>query len=216
MTVKIDFELLADPVELARCGGWSEEVYRDLLAIEAGEMSEAGFDKKYLAEKAILVLDLTGFTVTAIERGAVHSFLRILDAHQLCMPVLFDQQAELVRVFADDIVALFPTADQGLNAALEIHRRTGSEAWLQDERVQHARCCIGLGFGQVYTIGPNLAMGDEMNRTSKLGEDIARGGETLLSEGAYQALRHRDDVNFEDQKTDDRPFPYYSARSPRQ
>lgn len=211
MEEKIDFELPTDPRELARYGGWSEEVYRDMLAVENKQMSEAEFDEKYLSEKAILVLDLTGFTETAINEGAVHSFLRILDARRLCLPVLKDQQAEFVRVFADDIVALFATAEHALDAALEIHRRTASDAWRQDEQVRHASCCIGLGYGPVYGIGSNLAMGDEMNRTSKLGEDIARGGETLVSEGAYQALRSRGDVAFEEQKTDDRPFPYYSA-----
>jgi len=28
------------------------------------------------------------------------------------------------------------------------------------------QCCIGLGWGDVYAIGPNLAMGAEMNRAS--------------------------------------------------
>ena len=40
------------------------------------------------------------------------------------------------------------------------------------------QCCIGIGFGSVFAIGPNLAQGDEKNRASKLGEDIARAGET--------------------------------------
>jgi class 3 adenylate cyclase len=206
---EIDFELLSNPEELARYRGWSEEIYRDLLSVEQNRMSEAEFDNKYLSEKAILVLDLTGFTETALKSGAVHSFLRVLDAHKLCLPVLNDQRAEFVRVFADDIVALFSTADRALEAALEIHRRTNSKSWLKGGPIQHARCCIGLGFGPVYTIGPNLAMGDEMNRASKLGEDIARGGETLVSEGAYRALCGRSDVIFKEQVTDDPLFGYY-------
>ena len=209
MKEKIDFELLSNPEELARYRGWSEEIYRDLLSVEENRMSEAEFDDKYLSEKAILVLDLTGFTETAMRQGAVHSFVRVLDAHKLCLPVLSDQRADFVRVFADDIVALFPEPDQALDAALEIHRRTNSNAWQKDSSIQHAHCCIGLGFGPVYSIGPNLAMGDEMNRASKLGEDIARGGETLVSEGAYQALRARSDVVFEEQVTDDPLFGYY-------
>jgi class 3 adenylate cyclase len=215
MGKKIDFELMIDPSELASYRGWSEEVYRDLLAIEDRQMTEAVFDQKYLSEKAILVLDLTGFTETAMRKGAIHSFLRILDAHKLCLPVLSEHSADFVRVFADDIVALFSQADQALDAAVEIHRRTSSEAWLNDGPVSHARCCIGVGFGPVYAIGPNLAMGDEMNRASKLGEDIARGGETLLSESAYQALRGRTDIEFSEQSTDDPLFRYHSA-SPRQ
>jgi hypothetical protein len=61
----------------------------------------------------------------------------------------------------------------------------------------------------VYAIGPNRAMGDEMNRTSKLGEDMVRGGETLLTESARDAIADRDDVRFERQTADDVPFPHH-------
>lgn len=52
-------------------------------------------------------------------------------------------------------------------------------------------------------------MGDEMNRASKLGEDVARGGETLLTESARDAVADRDDLRFERQTGDDLPFPYH-------
>jgi hypothetical protein len=52
-------------------------------------------------------------------------------------------------------------------------------------------------------------MGDEMNRASKLGEDIAVGGETLVTENAYARLRGRDDADFEHVVQDDVLFPYY-------
>jgi class 3 adenylate cyclase len=54
-------------------------------------------------------------------------------------------------------------------------------------------------------------MGDEMNRASRLGEDTARGAETLVTENLYQALRHRSDVVFESQSREDRLFRYFRA-----
>ena len=63
----------------------------------------------------------------------------------------------------------------------------------------------------MYAIGPNLAMGDEMNRASRLGEDTARGNETLVTSNAYFALRSRSDVQFEQLASDDQLFPYYRA-----
>lgn len=212
MSEPIDFELSDDAAELAQFDGWSEEVYRDLMAVRDNRMTVDEFGAKYIRQVAILVLDLTGFTVTARNKGAVPSFLRILDAHRLCLPVLKDNDASFVRFFADDVVALFDTADQALDAALEIDRRTSSAPWLKDEAVPHAHCCIGLGFGPVYAIGPNRAMGDEMNRTSKLGEDIAAGGEILLTKGAFQALRDRADVDLEEQIVDDPLFTFYRVQ----
>jgi len=50
-----------------------------------------------------------------------------------------------------------------------------------------------------------------MNRASKLGEDTARGNETLVTSNVYFALRNRSDVLFEQLASDDQLFPYYRA-----
>jgi class 3 adenylate cyclase len=204
----LPFELLEEPAELARYEGWSRTVYEDLLAVQEGRLSHQAFDAKHLHETAILVLDITGFTLTAARGGSLQSFLRILQAHQVCLPVLRKMGATFIRTFADDMVALFHEPHSALDASLEIHRRVQA---LPTRRAgpAPAECCIGIGFGAVYAIGPNRAMGDEMNRTSKLGEDTARGGETLVTEGAYRALLRRSDVAFEPQASDDLLFPYF-------
>lgn len=76
---------------------------------------------------------------------------------------------------------------------------------------QPAQCCIGIGYGDVYAIGPNLAMGDEMNRASCLGEDAARGAETLVTENLYMAFRHRPGGSFERVACESLPFRYFKA-----
>ncbi len=211
MSRSLPFELMDDPSELARFQGWSEEVYRDLLALQRGETSASDFDDKYLSERAILVLDLTGFTISTIQGGALRGFLRILDAQKACLPVLREFDALFVRTFADDIVALFAEPHAALDAALEIHRRIDVHAEGQPSDAA-ASACIGIGFGPIYAIGPNLAMGDEMNRASKLGEDTARGGETLITEGAHANLAVRADLRFEPQASDDLLFPYFRVK----
>jgi hypothetical protein len=203
--------LLDLPAELASHQGWTEDVYRDLLAFRSGAMTRADLDAKYLHRKAILVLDLTGFTISCIDLGEAQSLLRILDAQSVCIPVLRSHDAWLIRAFADDLVALFDDAGSAIDAAFEIHRRTKlfNESGRASER--SAQCCIGVGFGDVYAIGPNLAMGDEMNRASKLGEDTARATETLVTQNVYETLRHRPDVVFEPLSDDDRLFPCFRA-----
>ena len=138
----------------------------------------------------------------------MQSFLRILQAQQICLPVLRGKGASFIRTFADDMVALFKDPHAALDAALEIHRRMeafpagapgapGAGSWMPGAP----------------SIGPNRAMGDEMNRASQLGEDTARGAETLVTEGAYRALLRRPDVEFEPQTSDDLLFPYYRVRT---
>ena len=205
------FPLLERPEELASHDGWTGEAYRDLLAYQSGEMTRDELDRKYRYRTAILSLDITGFTVSCIYGDEAEAFMRILDVQKVCLPVLREYDATLIRAFADDLVALFRDAGRALDAAFEIHRRVALFNEQHAPRDLPPECCIGIGYGRVYAIGPNRAMGDEMNRSSMLGEDIARGSETLVTENAFSALEGRVDVLFESVTHDDMPFPYYRA-----
>ena len=204
-------ELLEDALELSSYQGWTEDVYLDFLALRRGNLSTDEFRQKYQRRRAILSLDMTGFTASAINIGELESFLRIVDAQKVCIPVLKDFGADLVRCFADDVVALFESPGAAIDAAFEVHRRVenfSNSILASDHPTQ---CCIGIGYGDVFAIGPNLAQGDEMNRASKLGEDIARANETLLTERTFAAVKSRSDITFEPQSQDDQLFTYYSA-----
>lgn len=183
----------------ARLGGWTEAVHRDLLAVERGELDEAAFGAKYLHRRAVLVLDIAGFTKTALTRGEVAAFVRIAVVQRIVVPVLLAHGATLVRAFADDLVALFETPGTALAAAFAVHRRVAEHNAGQTVGQTVGpplACCVGIGWGDVYAIGPNDAMGNQMNLASKLGEDVAVEGETLLTESAYEALRDRPGTRF--------------------
>jgi class 3 adenylate cyclase len=211
MKTPLPFALLDAPEDLARCNGWTEAVYRDLMDLQQGLLSHEELDRKYLYRKAILTLDFTGFTAQAMNGRQVHALLRILDAQRVCVPVFHEHGASLVRAFADDLVGLFDDPAYALDAAFEIHRRVALFNQSTQASAKPAQACVGIGYGDVYAIGPNLAMGDEMNRASKLGEDIARGNETLVTASVHAALQHRADVRFEQVASDDQLFPYYRA-----
>jgi len=211
MTNDYPHELLDDAAALSQYRGWSEDVYRDFLGLRSGKMAAGEFHTKYTHRRAILSLDMTGFTSSAMKIGEIESLLRIVDAQRVCIPVLREFGAELVRCFADDVVALFEQPNNALDAAFEIHRRVDQFNLSRLASDHPTKCCIGIGFGDVYAIGPNLAQGDEMNRASKLGEDIARANETLVTERTFEALKMRPDIRFDKQHSDDQLFLFYKA-----
>jgi class 3 adenylate cyclase len=205
------YPLLEDPVALARCRGWNEAVYSDLLALQRGDMSETAFRGKHLWTRAILVLDMTDFTTSAITAGDLGSLLRILDAQKVVLPVLDEYGATLSHCFADDIFALFENPSVALDAAIEIQRRIDA---FNDSDLASAfptQVCIGIGYGPVLRIGPDLAQGAEMNMASKLGEDMARSREILLTENTYRAVSERRDVGFVHHPEDEQPFSFYEV-----
>jgi class 3 adenylate cyclase len=211
MVEEYKYELMVYPKELARFGFWSEEIYRDLLACQKGNMTEDEFKSKYLTKAAILCLDMTGLTEAAMERGELYSFFRILDVQKVCGPIFYQCNARLIHAFADNFTVLFDDPNDTLIAAFEVQRRiqffNRSELGGEDS----AQCCIGIGYGEVYAIGIDQAMGDEMNRASKLGEDIARGTEILITERTYDVLKKRDDCIFRKRIHEKIPFPFYEV-----
>ena len=212
MQLKIyPYELMEDPRELSSYCGWSEEVYQDFLACQRGTLSLEAFNRKYKRQSTILVIDMTGFTASAMNIGELQSLLRVLDSQKVCIPVLKDFSARLIRCFADDIVAVFDDPNNAIDAAFETHRRMKLFRRSPQASKHPTQCSIGIGHGNVFAIGPNLSQGDEMNRASKLGEDIARANETLLTELAFDVLKARTDIQFDLQTSDDQLFPFYRA-----
>ena len=211
MNKKFPYQLLEDPQKLASFHEWSEEVYRDFLAFQKGQLTEAAFNQKYLRRKAILCLDMTGFTQSAMNHGSLFSLLRIFDVQKVCAPVFQQYNASRVRAFADDFTVLFEDPQDALNSALEVHRRILSFNSSELASKSPASCCIGIGYGDVYAIGPDMAMGDEMNRASKLGEDTAKAQETLITEGLYAAVAGNKECLFERVEPGTLPFGYYKV-----
>ena len=174
-------------------------------------MDEAAFRAKYAVHVAIMQLDMTGMTEAAIGRGSLFSLLRIFDVQKICGPVFEAFHATHIRAFADDFTAIFEEPDQALDSAFEIHRRMAAFNRSEIANPQTVECSIGLGYGEVFRIGPDLAMGDEMNQSSKLGEDTADGGETLITAKFHSEVKARADCRFEPRVSAELPFPFFSV-----
>ena len=210
--MKYPFELENDPGKLADFSFWTGDEYRDLLACRNGSMTEEDFKAKYHKKAAILCLDMTGFTKSTLKHSALYSFFRIIDVHRVCYPIFKKSNADIVHSFADNFTIIFANPSDALDAAFEIHKRVRMFNESEEEIEDNAECCIGIGYGDVYSIGHDKAMGDEMNRASVLGEDTAKGSQTMVTEKVYEAVKERTDCIFSLQKNDEVPFPYYLAQ----
>jgi len=204
-------ELMEDPKELAKFGFWSKEIYRDLLACQKGNITEHAFNSKYLTQVAILCLDMTGLTEAAMKRGSLYSLFRILNVQKVCAPVFHKFNTRQIRAFADNLTVLFDSPNDALMAAFDVHSRIESFNLSDLAGKDPAQCCIGIGYGQVYAIGIDQAMGNEMNQTSKLAEDIARGSETLVTERAYKVLKEFANFTFKRRIHEEVPFTFYEV-----
>ena len=134
---------------------------------------------------AILVMDLSGFSSQTLRHGIIHFLAQIHRMHAIATPVIEGRGGEVVKYEADNVFAVFPDVETAVEAALELD--SGLEAantMLPEECDLHGG--FGIGYGDILVVdGGGDIYGSEVNLASKLGEDLARRGEILLTESAY-------------------------------
>jgi class 3 adenylate cyclase len=137
--------------------------------------------------KAILVLDMCGFTRITQERGVLAFLLMIRRMRRLCEPCFERHGGELLRAEADNLFCFFDSAREAVAAAREVQAglaRANASLPADDQLL----CAIGIGYGDILWLSGCNAHGNEVNLAFKLGEDVAHGGQILLTEAAFAAL----------------------------
>lgn len=140
-------------------------------------------------KRAVVFTDTADFTVRTARDGILHFlmvFERVVDAAR---PAVARAGGEVVKVEGDSLLIRF--ADVGAAcrgvAALEACLRSVNRGKPADERLAFS---YGIGFGDVLDLEEDM-FGLEVNLASKLGEDMARPGEALLTPAAVAALDAR-------------------------
>jgi len=153
------------------------------LRVQISEEIERIFTQR----RAVLVLDMSGFSRTTQVHGVVSFLMMIHQMRLLAVPTIEGKGGMLVKAEADNLYCLFDTVDEAVGAAREIIRQLNTvNPLLPAGRKLYAS--IGIGFGDILVLGEEDLFGDEVNLASKLGEDVAQGGMILLTEGARAAL----------------------------
>lgn len=146
--------------------------------------------ERFTDECAVLVLDASGFTKLTQQYGIIHFLALVVAMRDLARPCL--QQADAIAVWeeADNLFAVFHTADRAVGAALSIQEAVMAANAARPESDQ-LPVCIGVGFGRMLRIGEEDLFGDQMNLACKLGEDVAGPDEILLTEATWSAVKDR-------------------------
>lgn len=149
-----------------------------------GEASEAqlarDLDRWFGRDAAVLVIDMADFTRNTAALGIAHELVAIARQERDATPIIEAYDGRLVKADADNLLALFASASDAAAAGRLI--------------VREGRASAGVGYGRILDLGDDL-FGDEVNRASKLGEDVARHGQMLLTEAAQAALASSGDQN---------------------
>jgi len=177
---QIDLEEHAE-AELARLLDERNEHPESLAAIDAEIWRRFGITG------AVLVLDMCGFSRLTLRYGITHFLSMIRRLQQIVRPVVTAADGRVVKTEADNVFAIFPKVAAGVAAARNVQAQLATaNTFLPADWDLHAS--IGIGLGELLMVERDDFYGNELNLASKLGEDVAESGETLLTEAAYERL----------------------------
>jgi adenylate cyclase len=165
-------------------------------------------------ERAILVLDMSGFARTTRREGIVSFLLMIHKMRLLAAPSISRHGGLLVKSEADNLFCLFDDADDAVRAARDIIERLDTVNLSLPEPAR-LYASIGIGHGRILNVANEDLFGDEVNLASKLGEDVAGRGAILLTSAARARLHdpaivtRREELNISGLT-----LTYYTVESP--
>lgn len=131
----------------------------------------------------VLALDMSGFSRTVRAEGIVGYLAHIRRMQQVSTPIVTAAGGEVVKYTADNLMAVFESAAQAVQAAGEIRRACLS-------MVEPLEVSIGLACGRFLYVPHTDCFGDPVNVAFKLAEDIAGNGEILATDDVLTGLPH--------------------------
>jgi adenylate cyclase len=142
---------------------------------------EAEIWESFGVEQAMLVLDMSQFSLSVRRDGILAYLGHIRRMQQHVAPVVEAHEGRVVKFVADNLFATFPTVASAVEAAIAMNHV-----------LARARAgfgiAIGIDYGRFLLLPEGDAWGDAINVACKLGEDLARPGEVLLTQAARAAL----------------------------
>ena len=147
---------------------------------------EASVWSTFGVERALLALDMSNFSLSVRRHGILHYLGLIRRMQRITAPIVREYQGEVIKYEADNLLATFTRPEEAAHAAVAIQRALKTEA--EPARTDALTAAIGIDFGRYLLIAGDDCYGDAVNIACKLGEDLARGGEILLTVAAREQL----------------------------
>jgi class 3 adenylate cyclase len=155
----------------------------DLAGIDAAIFARFG------RTQAVMFTDLVGFSRLVETFGIVHFLQLIQESESRFLPLIQQHGGHCLKREGDSLLAVF---DAPADALASAHAMVAATVALNPGRLPEDRIevCIGLGFGLVLRVGADEVWGAQVNAASRLGEDMAQGGEILVTQEFQQAAPH--------------------------
>jgi adenylate cyclase len=168
----------------------AHEEFDDLIALlsDAPDPDEEGRLKKMIWERfgtdgVTFISDMANFSSTSRSLGVCHFLKMIHRTRDIVAPIIAANKGTLLKSDADNCYAFFRDVNNAIAASFDINAKLFSENQ-QRPLHEHIYLSVGIDYGDLLLVGNEDFYGDPVNTASKLGEDLAAKGDTLVTERA--------------------------------
>lgn len=153
----------------------------ELPSIEQAVWSNFGVDR------AVFVLDMSGFSKLTRRYGLVHFLSMVRRMQLVTLPIVQDHGGQNIKYDADNLFATFASTRDAIKAAIQIKEAFAKGNEITDDS-RDIHVSIGIDKGRILLIPGKDLFGDAVNIAAKLGEDLAEKDEVLVSAVAAAEL----------------------------
>jgi len=136
---------------------------------------------------AVMFTDLAGFSRGVASFGIVHFLQIIQESQRILIPLIDAHDGILLKSEGDSFLVIFRSVKKAIDCALSMQEEAQIYSNKQEE-AEKIKLCVGIGYGDMLRIGDRDVFGSEVNAAAKLGEDIAKAGEILITKSVAQSL----------------------------
>ncbi len=151
--------------------------------------------RQFGGQWCVMFTDLSGFSRHVARYGIIHFLQNIYASECLLQPVVKRHGGRILKFEGDSFLAIFPGPRGAALAAGEMQRqvKTYNQGRTPEDKVL---LCVGLGYGPMLRVGDADVFGAEVNAAAKLGEDMAKCGQILVTGNVKKALGRLPGIKF--------------------
>lgn len=143
--------------------------------------------QRYGSENTAFVLDMSGFSLLTRKYGIVH-YLSMIRRMQLTVdPIITNHGGRIIKFEADNCFAVFPDPASAARTAITIQHAIAAANLLTSEDMD-IHVSIGIDYGKILILNNDDMYGDAVNRACKMGEDIGRADDILITKDAFDMI----------------------------
>ena len=168
--------------------------------IERKEIEKKVWDT-YGVESAVCVHDMSGFSRLTEKHGIVHYLSMVRHMQIVSKPIIERFGGRVMKFEADNCFAQFPDVLDAIRSAVSLNIAFDAMNLMTTDDL-NIYISTGIDYGRILLVEDEGAdyFGAAVNTASKLGEDIAKSGEILVTASGMERVPDSAGFKYEDEQ----------------